>query len=162
MILNAIKKAFADKLKRGWDTVYFAVDIHDTILIADYNNTTLNFFPHAKEALQLISQQEDIVCILFTCSHPEEIERYQNFFTENNLKFKYVNENPEVINTRLGCFDKKFYSNVIFDDKAGFDATTEWVDIEDYFVRKEVNKVLDRLKDRKLPKKLVNKRNYNK
>jgi len=110
MLLNQVKKTFQEKEERNWSTLYYYFDIHETILIPDYNNTDpLTFYPYAKEALQLISQREDIVLGLYTCSYPEEIERYQAFFKQNNIHFKYVNENPEVPNTRLGDFRSKFY-----------------------------------------------------
>ena len=139
MILNSIKKAFIVKNKRNWQHIFFAVDIHDTILLADYKNTgKLQFFPYAKETLQLISKREDIVMSLFTCSYPEEIMRYQEFFIKNEIIFKYVNENLDVPNATLGCFDKKFYSNVIFDDKSGFDAKKEWKKIYEYFLYDDI------------------------
>jgi hypothetical protein len=66
--------------------------------------------------------------IIYTCSHPHEIEQYIEFFEKNNIRFKYVNENPEVKTQTngYGCYDKKPYMNVLFEDKAGFDAETEW------------------------------------
>jgi len=38
-----------------------------------------------------------------------------------------VNENPEVLNLKYGCYDKKPYFNVVFEDKAGFDPMTDWL-----------------------------------
>jgi len=130
-IINSIlKNHFEIKEKRGWDKTYWFFDIHGTVIKPNYkaNDIPTEFYPHAKEALQFISELDDIVMVLYTCSHPHEIEQYLKLFEENNIRFKYVNENPEVptdING-YGCYDKKPYMNVLFEDKAGFDPNTEW------------------------------------
>jgi hypothetical protein len=70
------------------------------------------------------------MCI-YTCSHPHEIEEYIQLFKNNDIHFKYVNENPE-IKTDLngyGCYDKKPYMNVLFEDKAGFSGEEDWLPI---------------------------------
>ena len=73
--------------------------------------------------------------ILFTSSYPDEIEKYIETFTDDGIRFKYVNENPEISDT-TGCFGyyyKKPYFNVLFDDKAGFFPLTDWKPIYRYF-----------------------------
>lgn len=139
-VLKAIEKSFKDKENRKWDTLYWVYDIHGTILKPNYQrgNTPTEFYPYAKEALQLISSCSDIVCILFTCSHPNEINEYIRLFEEHNIKFKYINENPEVptdING-YGCYDKKPYMSVLFEDKSGFDPEVEWLEVLDYMKEK--------------------------
>lgn len=84
------------------------------------------FYPLAKEALREISSRNDVICILFTCSHPSEIEKYLVYFKSHGIHFSYVNENPEVINKKYGNYSKKPYFNVLFEDKAGFDPYTDW------------------------------------
>jgi hypothetical protein len=130
MILSAIHNAFKKAKERGWDNSYFAIDIHDTIVEANYkvNDIPTTFYPFAKEVLQLLTQREDVKLILFTCSHPHEIDLYIKFFNENGIQFDYINENPDV-QTDLngyGNYDKKFYFNVLMDDKAGFNPLLEW------------------------------------
>lgn len=120
-------------VKRGWDKVYYAFDIHGTILKPNYQygNTPKDFYPLAKETLQLISKLPDICMILYTCSHPHEIDEYLELFKENDIHFQYVNENPEVptdING-YGNYDKKPYMNVLFEDKAGFDPENDWAEV---------------------------------
>lgn len=134
-MINQIKKSFKVAKDRNFDKLFYYFDVHETILVPDYNNLLpLQFYPYAKEALQLIGKNVMIIMGLFTCSHPEEIEKYQNFFKENDINFKYVNENPEVSDTILGNFSTgKFYFNVLFEDKCGFDAITEWKEIYEYF-----------------------------
>ena len=69
--------------------------------------------------------------IMFTCSHPHEIEQYVKLFEANDINFHYINENPEVVTSidGYGCFDKKPYMNVLLEDKAGFDPDEEWEEI---------------------------------
>ena len=124
---------FEYKEKRGWDKTYWFFDIHGTILKPNYQfgNIPKEFYPHAKEAMQLISKLDDVCMVLYTCSHPHEIEQYLEFFKENNINFHYVNENPEVATdlNGYGCYDKKPYINVLFEDKAGFNPETEWLEV---------------------------------
>lgn len=133
MITKAIDKAFNEMSKKKWEYVYFYFDIHNTILYPDYDNTTTDFYPHAKDVLRYLSTRKDVVMALFTCSYPIEIERYQKFFKEHNINFTYINHNPDVKNTQYGYYDDKPYFNVLFEDKAGFDAETDWIEIKKYF-----------------------------
>lgn len=128
-VINTYKK----KETRGWDTIYWAVDIHDTCVLANYRADVLptEFFPKAKEVLQRISSRKDSVLILYTCSYPGEIEKYTAFFKENGINFKFTNENPDAADTAFGHFGKKFYFNIMLEDKAGFDPTEHWEDIEE-------------------------------
>ena len=129
-VKKAIIKFFDNRENRGWDKGYFFFDIHGTILKPnyEYGNTPSEFYPFAKETLQFLSKLDDIVMVLYTCSHSHEIERYQELFKANNIRFSYINENPEVPTdvNGYGCYDKKPYVNVLFEDKAGFDGETEW------------------------------------
>lgn len=133
-IINSIKiNHFEYKVKRGWDKTYWFFDIHGTILKPNYTygNTPKDFYPYAKEALQYICKLPDVCMVIYTCSHPHEIEEYVKLFADCGIKFDYINENPEVptdING-YGCYDKKPYMNVLFEDKAGFDPLTEWEEV---------------------------------
>lgn len=133
MILKAIDKAFLEMERKNWDKIYYYFDIHNTILYPDYNNTTTDFYPYAKEVLQYLSKRKDIVLALYTCSYPEEIERYQKFFKEHNINFTHINRNPDIKNTQYGYYQDKPYFNVLFEDKAGFDAENDWKLIKNYF-----------------------------
>lgn len=124
-----ILETFKKMGPRKWDTLFWAVDIHDTIIKANYSKTGVlptEFFPKAKEVLQRISKRTDCRLILFTCSHPGEIEKYMKFFTDNGITFSHVNKNPEAENTAYGFFEHKFYFNFLLDDKAGFDPMEDW------------------------------------
>ena len=128
MIVPAIKKAFETARRLGWEKTYWAFDIHETMLKPNWiaRNIPTEFYPDAKEALRLLSDREDIVMFLYTCSHPHDTDEYIRLFEDNDIYFNYVNENPEVVNSDLGYYDKKPYFNVLLDDKAGFDPYVEW------------------------------------
>jgi len=120
-------------VSRNWDKTYWCFDIHGTILKPnyEYGNIPKEFYPYAKETLQMISKMSDVVMILYTCSHPHEIEEYIKYFEDNDIHFDYINENPE-ITTNLdgyGNYDKKPYMNVLFEDKAGFNGDTDWLGV---------------------------------
>ena len=74
---------------------------------------------------------------MYTCSHPEEIVQYQQFFKSHDIHFDYVNSNPEVVNGGFGFYDDKPYFNVLFEDKAGFDAEEDWIEVFEVMSIKE-------------------------
>lgn len=134
-IEQAIYKAYKIKKDRGWDYIYFAVDLHDTIAESTYTKDELddkNFYNGALEVLQYISENHpEIVLILYTSSYKEYLESYMKIFKKWNINFKYFNENPECPTTELADFSTKFYFNVLIDDKAGFDPYEDWIKILD-------------------------------
>ncbi|GAA0891342.1 hypothetical protein GCM10009122_10210 [Fulvivirga kasyanovii] len=131
MITRAIKKAFAQAKEKNWDKTFWAFDIHETIIKPNWSEHKIptEFYPLAKEALQLISKRKDVSRILFTCSHPNEIEKYLAFFREHDIHFDHVNGNPEIISKKYGYYEKKPYFNVLFEDKAGFDPYEDWEEV---------------------------------
>jgi hypothetical protein len=139
MIIKAIEKSFSEAKRKGWDKTFWAIDIHGTIIKPNYQagNIPKEFYPFAKETLQLISKRSDVCLILYTCSHPWEIVEYNKMFSENEINFKYVNENPEVETDPQGYgnYEKKMYFNVLFEDKAGFDPA-DWQRIYNFLETK--------------------------
>lgn len=133
MILNAIKTCIEQTKKRNWDKTFWAFDIHGTILVPNYTAGQIptEFYPNAKKALQLISKIPDVCLILYTCSHPHEIDQYLEFFKQNDIHFTYVGKNPEVVDGAYGYYRDKFYFNVLFEDKAGFHPS-EWESVYNY------------------------------
>lgn len=133
MMTNWIKKMFHHSFSKQWFETYWSFDIHGTILIPTFrkNSYDSDFYPFAKETLQLLTKREDIVMILSTSSYPEEIEHYQKVFKENDILFKYVNENPDIDSSKgnFGYYVNKFYFNVLIEDKAGFIPEIEWKQI---------------------------------
>jgi hypothetical protein len=137
MITRAIENAMQTARNREWTKTYWAFDIHDTMIVANYQpgNIPKEFYPFAKETLQLISQRSDIVMILFSCSHPHELAQYDAHFRENEILFDHININPEIENNALGFYDQKLYYNVLFEDKAGFDPESDWKKVHELVQR---------------------------
>lgn len=135
-IVRSIEKNHFQVMKeKGWKFTYWAFDIHDTLIVPNYEagNIPTEFYPHVKGVMSNLCNRKDIVPILYTSSYPHEIKEYLELFKKNGIHFKYVNENPEV-ETEVGgygYYDDKFYFNVLFEDKAGFDATTDWIQVEE-------------------------------
>lgn len=119
-----------------YDTLYWAIDIHSTILVPTYDKGLSNeFYPDSIEVLKFLTSKPEHKLILWTCSHPHEIDQYIELFKTHNIEFDFVNENPEATNTKFGCFDKKFYANIVLDDKAGFEGNVDW-----HFIKQELDK----------------------
>ena len=130
MMTDWIQKMFKHSFEKQWFLTYWAFDIHGTILIPTFRKDSYDsdFYPYAKETLQLLTKREDIIMIISTSSYPEEIEHYQKVFKENDIHFKYVNENPDIDSSKgnFGYYKNKFYFNVMLEDKAGFVPEKEW------------------------------------
>lgn len=76
-------------------------------------------------------KREDIIMIMFTSSYPAEINYYNGVFKHFDIHFKYINENPDINSSKgnFGHYDKKFYFNVLFENKCGFNPETEWYQV---------------------------------
>ena len=126
-IKKAFDAAFIRMREKEWTKIYVAIDIHDTILRACYDEEeTYDYLPWAKEALRMMSLREDICLVLWSSCHRDKLEEYVRHFLDDGIRFDYVNENPEVSNTHLQNFEEKLYMNVGIDDKFGFDGETDW------------------------------------
>ena len=77
MIIDWIDRMFDYSLKKKWFETYWAFDVHGVILKPNYrkNEFRVDFYPYAKETLQLFSKRKDIIMIMFTSSYPKEIGR---------------------------------------------------------------------------------------
>ena len=104
----------------------------------------MEFYPFAKEALQKISKRKDIKMIIWTCSYPQEIEKYLEFFKKNGINFEHINSNPGISSNmgNFGYYEQKFYFNVLFEDKAGFDPLRDWKPVLDQMEYYEKEKIL--------------------
>lgn len=134
MITDSIEKAYADFESRKWDKIYIALDIHGTVADSDYKKPSSRLYDIAIEPLQIISNLPEVCIILFSCCHPEHYRSYFDLFKIYDINVKYFNCNPEVANTETGCFDRKFYYNLIFEDKGGF-SPNEWPLVQEAFLR---------------------------
>lgn len=115
--------------EKGWDKIYMAVDLHGTVIKPLYDdNNTVEYYPWSKGCLTYLSNDPRFCLILYTCSHPDQIEDYLNKFREDGINFEYVNENPEVESDgeKYGYYEQKFYRNLTLDDTAGFNPSHDW------------------------------------
>ena len=90
--------------------------------------------------MQMLSKRTDIKLILYTCSYPDEQDRYVKYFKKHDIHFTYVNKNPEVKTGQdnHGYYIDKPYINVLLDDKSGFNPEGEendWEIIREVFKR---------------------------
>ncbi len=136
-ILKWIKMMFAHAEEKQWFETYWAIDIHGTISKPDFRKTVkeIEYYPYAKEVLQLLSKRKDIVLIMSTSSYPDEITVYDKTFKEDGIEFKYINENPEISSDKgsFGYYKDKYYFNSSFEDKSGFNPNRDWKFLYDYF-----------------------------
>lgn len=140
-MIERIEKVFKRSFEKEWYETYWAFDVHGVILKSDYrrNSFQIDFYPWAKETLQLLTKRKDIIMIMWTSSYPEEIEHYYKVFKKNDIHFQYINDNPEIDSQRgnFGYYEKKFYFNVLFEDKANFQPEIEWKRVYDLMLKYE-------------------------
>ena len=129
-MIRTIDRLFEHSFKKEWYETYWAFDVHGVIIKPNYRKDHLEatFYPYAKKTLQLLTKRKDIVLIMWTSSYPNELAFYKKVFKENNINFKYINENPEIDSSKgnFGDYSKKFYFNLLFEDKAGFIPESDW------------------------------------
>ena len=123
-----IERAYRTLKERGWDKIYIAIDLHDTVFKGYYqNDQDFKFYQYAEQILRHWTKQEDVVLIAFTCSHAKDFDRVNEWMNKRGINFDYLNENPECEDTELAAFHKKPYFNILLEDKAGFEGETDWI-----------------------------------
>ena len=137
-LLRVIKESAKIGRLKEWYETYWAFDFHSTIIKPTYdlNDRKIDYYPYAKEAMQLITLRDDIITIAWTSSFPNEIKDYEEQFTKDGIQFDHIGRNPEISSSlgNFGYYKDKFYFNILFEDKAGFDPLTEWKEIYEYLV----------------------------
>lgn len=133
-----IERTFTEKAKRRWQKIFIAVDVHDVILEGKYNlnNDGAGYMPNAIRVLQQWSKREDVSLILFTSGHIGPTSKILDQLETRGVNFKHVNNNPECPNDALCDFSKKFYFNILLEDKAGFEGQTDW-----FLIEKELKRI---------------------
>ncbi len=125
-IANALKK----RRDRGYDTTYWAIDIHDTIVPATYswpNKYDLTKFDKCLESLKLLSDMPDHKIILWSCTSKEHVLELLELLKTHGITIDYFNENPECESEGVYDCSGKFYFDILIEDKAGFDAMNDWI-----------------------------------
>ena len=136
-IVKAFDNAYERAAAKNWDYIYILVDVHGTIFKPSYHNEEkYEFYPYAKEVLQLLSLYTDIKLILWTSSTNKAALDYGVEFAKYNIYFDYLNCNPEVerqsTDPETLDLSSKYYFNIGIDDKFGFEPETDWKLIYDY------------------------------
>lgn len=134
-LANAIEKSYRISLSKGYPKFYIAIDLHDTIMPSTYKKGEFtDFYEDAIKALQYLSSKPNISLILFTSTYKDDITEFLDRMKSLNIKFDYFNSNPECPNDKLGDYSKKFYYNLILDDRGGFEAWNgDWIVVLDKF-----------------------------
>lgn len=130
-LISHIRHVYSQKTVRGWDRIYWCIDLHDVIIEGKYNkfNSGRELAPNCKKVLQLLREHKENCLILWTSSHDDAIDDVLAWLHSEGIFFDYINENPECPDTELCSFRWKFYFNILLDDKAGFDLKTDWTSI---------------------------------
>jgi hypothetical protein len=126
-MIQLFRETWEKKKLRGWEYVYILVDLHGVIIPPGcHNHDNLQFVSaYAEESLQYLSNQKDVKLILWTSSFKDEVDKVLQWLEKRNIYFDFVNENPMEKNNEYADFSKKFYTNIILDDKSGFE-TDDW------------------------------------
>ena len=137
-IVTWIYKMFEHAMDKRWYETYWAIDLHGSIIRPNFSKEPqkIQYYPFAKEAMQLLTKRKDIILFTYTASYPEQLKSYLVQFKEDLIEFNYINENPEISEEKghFGDFKHKPYFNVLIDDKTGFDPETDWEYIYDLLV----------------------------
>lgn len=70
-------------------------------------------------------------CINRVIMSPSHTDAIADVLKRYDLKFHYINSNPECPSTELCDFSEKFYFNVLLDDKAAF-VEKDWETIKTF------------------------------
>lgn len=144
--MKNIAKLFEDvwirKKVRKWQYVYIMIDLHGVIIPSNYHySTDLRFIDsRAKECLQYLSQQDDIILILWSSSHEAELTNVRRWLSKEGILFDFINENPFELNNDYANFSKKPYFSILLDDKAGFEPS-DWEEIAEWIKTREMDKM---------------------
>jgi len=133
MIEKLFNKAYTHKENKGHNFIYIAVDMHGTVFNEFKRDKHSGIYGKAIFALSLLNKRPDIVLVGFTSSFKRDIKEMQKLLETQGINFTYFNENPECKNTVTGDFNKKFYYDVLLDDRAGFDPEIHWDEIIKYY-----------------------------
>lgn len=128
-----IQRTFEMKVERGWDTIYFAIDLHCTLVKP--GSKTIEFYPGAVEVIKWFNQRKDIKLILWTSIYPDEVERFCKECSKLGIAFDFLNNNPLEKNNERSFFGQKFYFNILLDDKSGFVGETDWNLVKSELIR---------------------------
>ena len=132
-----IENLFKLKKERNWDTLYWMIDLHNTIFPGKYaSDQSYDVYPYALEVLKWVSDRKDMRIIVWTSSYAKDFFEVQKWFRDNHkIWLDWHNDNPECGNTDYADFGTKPYFNIGLDDKFGFCGETDWLNIKHELIR---------------------------
>ena len=145
--VRAFRNADIRKDEKNWDTLYILLDIHATVMIPNWEGVSKEFYPHCLDTLREISKDPTYKIIMWTCSKEDDRNHYKELLEAEGIPIYSINRNPDtegVLN--WGDYSDKLYCNILLDDKAGFDAYTEWEQILDYLKPSLFRKIKNKIK----------------
>lgn len=126
-ILRAVDRAYQVMAERGWDKIYWAIDLHGVCLKSNYETGNYQWInQEALEGLREISRRPESRIILWSSVYPYEQVNIVAFFLAQGIRVDGFNQNPFEGNTEVSSFGQKFYFSILLDDKAGFDPDWDW------------------------------------
>lgn len=137
-IINVISRAYRTMEERGWDTIYWAIDLHGVCIKSNYHRGGYEWInDRCVEALRMISNLPETKIILWSSVYEEEKVAILDFFKSEGITVSGFNSNPWEKSNGVSNFQEKFYFSVLLDDKAGFDPAYDWREIVSYFEWRE-------------------------
>ena len=129
MNLCNLKRTFAQKTARNWDTLYVLIDVHGVIIPGSWHKTNEFRFisEDCIEVLQWFSKRSDFRIILWTSSYLAEVNKIGEWLLNQGIEVDYINCNPECKNTEYADFTYKPYFNILIDDKSGMEPEIDWL-----------------------------------
>lgn len=147
--MKDVRKLFRDAIsrlkERGHTTLYVAVDAHGTIIKPSKKTVMMTadgadkpdevvcncgtlvenvFYTDAINVLRKMSKCPNVKLILWTST--QDVTSMVAKADSWDIRFDYLNQNPDFQFTSYSDFSKKFYFDVLLDDKAGFEPEKDW------------------------------------
>lgn len=125
-IFKAIGKQYQKAVERGWDKMYWAIDLHETLTPPTYvmedAKQGIAMYPGAADMLNdIMSLEKNRIILWSSQTNQQMIDHKRALFPIEQWSRVHLNRNPEEGSTDYAYFGDKFYFNVLLDDKAGFD-----------------------------------------
>ena len=127
-IHKAISRAYNKRIQRGWDLTVYAIDLHGVIMKPTYQNSADSdeFYEDAIPVLKLLSESKTNKIVLWSCTYEKDLAPTIKKLKDLGITIDYINENPTSESTELCDFNKKFYFDIVLDDKGGFEPEEDW------------------------------------
>lgn len=128
--MKHVVDAYEKMRARGWDTIYYLLDLHGTVYHNSYDGHDYKVYDRAIPCLKRLCALPETQLILWSSVGPLDKETYIDDLVNRGIPMKSIigfNTNPrESAGTKVADFSEKPYFSVGIDDKFGFDPDTDW------------------------------------